>query len=272
MRNGLRPRDDKLIALLWEQRMSQAQSFERAGQLYNAYGIYTATARTFKSLHDVAEAERQAASFAAKPEVKNALRDEAREIKRQRDLENQIYGLWQAQDKGASSFNDEPPSRGAGSSTSDPRGANNDLSGVDNDRNTASAKSDLRKIFSDLRRAANSASDSSERRVARRVTSGLYIGFIERGINLLETQKRYDAAVRSFELATQALPERPGGFYYLAAAYASNSEKKKSLVALKTALEKGFTDIQLIKSNPAFESLRDDPVYQELIKKAAPNS
>lgn len=273
MRSGLRPRDDKLITRLWEQRMSQAQNFERAGQLYNAYGIYAATARTFGSLRDVTEAERQAAWFAAKPEVKDALRDEAREIKKQLDLERRIYGLVQAQDKGASVSDEGPPSRGAGSSTPDPRGnANNDVRGVDNEVNSSSARGELRGIFSDLRKAAASANDTSERRVARRVTSGLYIGFLERGISLLETQKRYAAAVRSFELATEVSPERAGAFYYLAAAYALNSDKKKSLAALKTAWEKGFTDIETIKTNPAFESLRKEPAYQDLIKKAAPGS
>jgi poly(3-hydroxybutyrate) depolymerase len=273
MRSGTRARDEKVITQLWEKRMVQAQSFERAGQLYDAYQVYVAAGHAFKSLHDVAEVERQAASFAAKPEVKNAVRNEVREIKNQRDRENQIYGLLQTQDKGASLFDEEPPSRGSSSSAADPRSnVSDDVAGLDDDRQASSAGNRLRAIFEDLRKAANAKTDTSERRVARRVTSGLYIGFIERGINLLETKKRYAAAARSFELATEVSPERPGGFYYLAAAYASNSDKKKSLVALKTALEKGFTDIQLIKTNPAFASLRNEPAYQELIKKAAPGS
>ena len=273
MRTGIRARDEKVIASLWEKRLGQARSFERAGQLYDAYKVYAAMVGAFMSLREVAEAEQQAASLVAKPEVKNAQRDEAREIKKQLDLERRIYGLLQAQDKGASLFDENPPSRSSVTSAPDPRGnANNDLRGEDNEVNTSSAKSELRRIFSDLRKTAASANDSSERRVARRVASSLYIGFLETGISLLETQKRYGAAVRSFELATEVSPERPGTFYYLAAAYALNSDKKKSLAALKTALERGFTDIERIKTNPAFESLRKEPAYQDLIKKAAPSS
>ena len=272
MRSGMRAREETLIALLWEKRMAEAHRFEAAGQSYNAYQVYAATAKAFKSLRDVAEAERQVVSFAAKPEVQAAQRNEAREIKKQRDLESQIYHLLQTQDGGASLFDEEAPSRSTSSGTPDPRGnANNDAGDLDNDLKR-SAKGELRTIFSDLRKAASAASDTSERRVARRVTSGLYINFIERGISLLETQKRYAASARSFELATEVSPERPGGFYYLAVAYASNSDKKKSLAALKTAVEKGFTDIELIKTTPAFESLRQEPAYQELIKKAAPGS
>lgn len=268
MRSGIRARDEKLIAEVWEKRMAQAEGLERGGQLYDAYQVYAATARSFKSLRELADAERQAALFAAKSEVKSALRNEEREIKKQRDLENQIYGLLHVQDRGESFFDEEPPARTAGA---DPRG-NTNTSGLNDEPNTSLANSTLRSIFDELRKAANSVSDTSDRRVARRVTTGLYIGMIERGINLLETQKRYAAAARSFEVATEVSPERPGGFYYLAVAYASNSDKKKSLVALKTALEKGFTDIQLIKTNPAFESLRNEPAYQELIKRAAPTS
>ena len=273
MRSGIRARDEKLIKSLWEKRLAQAQSFERAGKLYDAYEVYAATARVFKSLREVAEAERQAASYAAKSEVKDAQRNEAREIKKQRDVERRIYGLLQAQDKGASLFDENSPSHNSVTNAPDPRGnANNDVRVPDNDANTSSARGELRSTFSDLRKTANSASNTSERRVARRVMGSLYIGFIERGIDLLETQKRYAAAVRSFELATEVSPERAGAFYYLAAAYALNSDKKKSLAALKTALEKGFTDIETIKTNPAFESLRKEPAYRNLIKKAAPSS
>src|SRR6185437_527766 len=270
MRNGPRARDEKLIALLWEKRMAEAHKFEAAGQFYDAYQVYDAAAKAFKSLRDVAAAERQVVSLAAKAEVKTAQRNEAREIKKQRDLESQIYHLLQTQDGGASLSDEEAPSRSTASGMPDPRGnANSDVGDLDNDLKR-SAKGELRTIFSDLHKAASAASDSSERRVARRVTSGLYINFIERGINLLETQKRYAAAARSFELATEVSPERAGGFYYLAVAYASNSDRKKSLAALKTAVEKGLTDIELIKTTPAFESLRKEPAYQELIKKAAP--
>src|SRR5262249_11353140 len=151
----------------------------------------------------------------------DALRNEAREIKKQRDLEGRIYGLLQARDKRTSLFDEESPSRNSSSSTPEPKGsASNDEGGLADDMNVSSARSDLQSIFSDLRKATSSSSDTSERRVARRVTSGLYIGFLERGINLLEAQKRYAAAARSFELATEVSPERAGAFYYLAVAYA----------------------------------------------------
>jgi len=65
-----------------------------------------------------------------------------------------------------------------------------------------------------------------------------------------------------FEIA----PDRPGGFVSLAAAYALNGEKKKSLQTLKLAVEKGLTDLALITNNKAFDSIRSEPQFQQLIQ------
>jgi len=81
----------------------------------------------------------------------------------------------------------------------------------------------------------------------------------------LQTQKRYDDAVRFFTLTTEIDPERPGAFYYLAWAYNSKGERKKSLKALQTAVDKGFSDAAGLDSNKAFDSLRDDPQFQKIV-------
>jgi tetratricopeptide (TPR) repeat protein len=102
-------------------------------------------------------------------------------------------------------------------------------------------------------------------RIARRVVSDQYVGLFERGSNALQTLKRYEEAVRFFSLATEIDPERAGAFYYLAWAYNSKGDKKKSLKALQTAVDKGFTDVTGLESNKAFDSLRNDPQYQKIV-------
>ena len=42
-------------------------------------------------------------------------------------------------------------------------------------------------------------------------------------------------------------------------------DKKKALQFLNTAIEKGFSDAGMITANKAFDSLRDDPEYQQII-------
>jgi len=97
------------------------------------------------------------------------------------------------------------------------------------------------------------------------VLEGISISLLESGRDLLQTSKRYDKAAQAFRLATEVNPDRAGGFFYLAWAYAANNEKKKALQSLKNAVEKGFNDLTAITDNRAFDSLRNDPQYIEVI-------
>ena len=94
---------------------------------------------------------------------------------------------------------------------------------------------------------------------------GLFIGLVEQGIGLLQTEKNYSESVKRFKLATEVNPDRPGAFFYLAWAYAASRDKKKSLQSLNTAVEKGFSDAATITTNKAFDSLRTDPEYQQIM-------
>jgi tetratricopeptide (TPR) repeat protein len=123
----------------------------------------------------------------------------------------------------------------------------------------------------DLRRQSKAEEDSANRRVARRVLSGQYVGLSERGANALQTLKRYDDAVRLYTLATELDPDRPGAYYNLAWAYNARGDKKKALKALQSAVDKGFKDYSGISANSAFDSLRNDPAYLQLIEKMRGN-
>jgi predicted Zn-dependent protease len=97
------------------------------------------------------------------------------------------------------------------------------------------------------------------------VLDGLFVGLIEQGIGLLQTEKNYSESIKPLKLATEINPDRPGVYFYLAWAYAANRDKKKSLQSLNTAVEKGFSDAAMITSNKAFDSLRNDPEYQQIM-------
>jgi tetratricopeptide (TPR) repeat protein len=125
----------------------------------------------------------------------------------------------------------------------------------------------LPKILNDLRKQSKAAEDSTQRRVARRVLDGLFVGLFEQGIGLLQTEKKYLEAISRFKMATEINPDRPGAFFYLAWAYAANRDKKKSLQFLNTAVEKGFSDAALITATKAFDSIRNDPEYQQIMAK-----
>ena len=94
---------------------------------------------------------------------------------------------------------------------------------------------------------------------------GLFIGLVEQGISLLQTEKKYSESIKHLRLATEVNPDRAGAFFYVAWAYAANGDKKKSLQFLNRAVEKGFSDIAMIADNKAFDSVRNEPEYQQII-------
>lgn len=253
MKSGRRPNDSRLIDALWAQQFKQAQDLEQAQKPFEAYQVYVNLSSSFKGLHDVTASDNKVNALRASHEVRDAMRDEQQQIKKQRELENQLIGLLAATDRAR--VRDENP----------------------NDRNTTAADESpdpgfrLKTLLTELRRQSKAEDDSATRRVARRVLSGQYVGLSERGSNALQTLKHYDEAVRLYTLATEVDPDRPGAFYNLAWAYNAKGDKKKALKALQTAVEKGFKDHAAISANSAFDSLRNDPTYLQLIEKMRAN-
>jgi dienelactone hydrolase len=237
---GKRPRDDAFINATWQQRLNEARTLEESKKYYEAYQRYFDMAQTFKGLRDVAEVETKVNQLADSREVKAAIREEQAQIRKQRELESRLNSLIAGRDGGAP-VNESDESFDSGNV--------------------------LPKILNDLRKQSKAPDDSTQRRIARRVLEGLFVGLFEQGIGLLQTQKKYSESIKPLKLATEVNPDRPGAFFYLSWAYAANGDKKKSLQALNTAVEKGFSDAAMITANKAFDSLRNDPEYQQIMAK-----
>lgn len=252
IKSGRRPNDPHLIDTLWAQQFEQAQDLEQAKKPFEAYQIYANLSSSFKGLHDLTESDNKVNALRASREVRDGIRDEQQQIKKQRELENQLIGFLAATDRARVREENADRNATAADESSD-------------------AGLRLKALVSELRRQSKTEEDSAARRVARRVLSGQYVGLSERGANSLQTLKRYDEAVRLFTLATEIDPDRPGAFYSLAWAYKAKGDKKKALKALQTAVEKGFKDQAAISANGAFDSLRNDPTYLQLIEKMRAN-
>jgi predicted esterase len=239
MNNGQQMRDDGFINAMWQQHLNDARTLEESKNNYEAYQRYLDLAQTFKGLHDVAAIETKLKQLADSRDVKAAIREEQVEIKKQRELESRLNTLIAN------------------------RGGSEDR--INESEQEFDSKNLLPKILNDLRKQSNASDDSTQRRVARRVLEGLFVGLIEQGINLLQTEKNYSESIKPLKLATEVNPDRPGAFFYLAWAYAGNRDKKKSLQSLNTAVEKGFSDAAMITDNKAFDSLRNEPEYQQIM-------
>lgn len=232
MKTSKRQRDENLIYELWQKYSAAAKAFEATNKPFEAYQVLAGSINSFNGLHDTTEAAKRAQVLRDSRAVKDVLRDERQQTSRQREHEQEIYGLIAAS---------------AGEEAFD--------SGVR-----------LRSAIAELQKSAKAADDTGERRVARRVTEGLFVGLLEQGRDLLQVQKSYLQAARKFEVAVEVAPERPGAYFYLAQAYALSGNRKKSLLALKTAVDKGFSDLAGITGNKAFDSLRNEPQYHQIIQ------
>jgi tetratricopeptide (TPR) repeat protein len=237
IKTGKRPRDDGFIKAMWQQLLSNAKAREESKKYYEAYQLYLDLSDSFKGLRDVAEIETKVNQLRGSRELKAALREEQAQISKQRNLESQIESLIAG--------------RGVASGTQSEEGFDSSIL--------------LRAMLNDLRKQSEAPEDSTQRRVARRVMGSLFVGLIEQSISLLQAEKNYSESIKRLKLATEINPDRPGPFFYLAWAYAANREKKKSLQSLNAAVEKGFSDAAMITTNKAFDSLRNDPEYQQIM-------
>ena len=235
---GKRPRDDGFISTMWQQLLSDAKTREESKKYYEAHQLYLDLAETFKGLRDVAQIETKVDQLGDTREVKAAIRDEQAQIRKQRELESRLNSLI-AKRAGGDRVNE---------------------SEAEFDSNNL-----LPAILSDLRKQSKAPEDSTQRRVARRVLDGLFIGLVEQGISLLQTEKNYAESIKTLKLATEVNPDRAGAFFYLAWAYAGGRDNKKSLQSLSTAVEKGFSDAAMITATKAFDSIRNEPEYQQIM-------
>ncbi len=237
---GKRPRDDAFISATWQQTLDDAKTLEEAKKYFEAYQLYLDLVQDFKGLRDVAEIETKAKQLGDSREVKAAIREEQAQIKKQRELESRLSSMIAGRDGGAP--------------------ANQSEDGFESGNL-------LPAILNDLRKQSKESEDSTQRRIARRVLDGLFIGQIEQGIGQMQTEKNYSESIKRFKVATEINPDRSGAYFYLAWAYAANGDKKKSLQSLNTAVEKGFSDAAIITANKAFDSIRSDPAYQQIMAK-----
>src|SRR5262249_50699049 len=142
MKSGLRPRDEKLVETRWHEKLKQAHDLEKANNVYDAYQIYLELTSSFKDLRDVAGADSRLNQLRNSREVRDAIREEQQQIRRQKELEGQIISLIAAnervklQDDGASSD----------------RNAQSNDEGLD-------AKTRLQRILTELRRQSKVEQD-----------------------------------------------------------------------------------------------------------------
>jgi predicted esterase len=117
-----------------------------------------------------------------------------------------------------------------------------------------------------LRHAAESADTEAERLSARRILVGLVVQtsfYLPRDYVAKHDARRARLCI---DIAEEAEPDRAGLVWYnYACIQATAGDKKSALASLKTAIDKGFHDADLMDKDPDLDGLRADEAFRKIV-------
>lgn len=236
MKRGKREKDDALVDRLFTRWQEEAAAFERNNRPYEAYLRLKSLAADFRGLRDVSALETKVASLGETDRVKRAVRQEADQALKQKELEDEI---WSYADK------------------------------LDDPKTQVAAMAQLRERIAQVRKDFEATEPSDRRRVVRRALTHLFEVFYERG-----TVKYVDSlpmAIKSLEIAVEINPSDPRASYRLACVYSMKGEKRKALEALRAAVEKGFANLRQLETNGELDPIRGEAEFQRILDKIKPS-
>jgi dienelactone hydrolase len=233
MKAGRRVKDETIIEEIWKQEVEGARGLEASKKSYDAYVAYRALVVDFRSLRETKEFEAKLAQLKENGEVKQGLREERDQIRRQQELTGQLIAFQERR---------------------------KDV------ETRAVAFGEFKRVLGDLRKKSRETVDSIERRIARRTLHDVFAFYYEGAGNLIQRRKDYPIAISNLEIASEIAENSSQVMFELATAYALNGEKKKALDALRRAVERGFTDIARMNGSPALEALRRESEYRKIIE------
>ncbi|HYU33087.1 MAG TPA: hypothetical protein VEW48_13080 [Thermoanaerobaculia bacterium] len=239
MKRGLREKDAALIEELWATDLEQARQAETAGRVADAFHTWSAMKADYAGLHDVSEAERKTAELGSSDALRRELATREERLKRDTDY-----------------LSEAPKILG--------RIMNSDSEGTPP---TAARIANELKI-SDWQKRAQST-DVEESLAAKRVLNTLLAQTSFYLPQMLIQRKDYDNAILMLSVAAEIRPESPGLWVEIAAAWARKGKagSKRALEALDKAVGLGFKDRAQIDSETAFDGLRQDERFREILNK-----
>lgn len=251
MKSGRRSQDATLIDRLRKKSLARAIALEQSNNMYEALLAYQSIIMTFRPLRDVTDAHAKISELTTLPAVKQAIRDEGDQIRKQFSLQQEIWNLIEQSTRPARPTD-------VGGTSPNARTLERDPAPTPDVR--------LLGILADVKKQSTANEDSGKRRIARRVWEGVSLGLVERGLRFLESRKLYSDAVSTFQLLAKMNPDQPDAFYYLAWGHAAAGNQKKALENLRLSVEKGFANLKALDENKAFDVLRNDPAYAAIVK------
>jgi hypothetical protein len=238
MAAGSRPRDEALVAALWNEGVERARGAEAAGDWLAAEREWRALGEDFARLADTAPASERLAALADHPGLRAAREAASRRLRRDRSALERVPALLAA-----------APARGTPAALAD-----------------LVAALDL----AELLRRRSEHPDRSERDSAERV---LYAIYVQTGIyapRRLSERGELERAVLLLEVAAEIEPDLPHVRFRLAVAHARRGDEAAALTALAAAIDRGWDDRAAIENEPALAALRERESFRALLARLPP--
>lgn len=239
MKSSREPRDDVFVRTHVLKSTAYAESLEKDGNALAAWREYSQVAAAYDSLVDVEALRAKADLLGKEKAVHDALKKERSDFEEQQRLTATIQVALSAK-------------RSADHDTADPA-------------NGADEKA--RQLHS----LAEQEKNVERKVVLQRALSGVLVGCMEAGFDLLE-QKDYSHAVRAFSCAAQAGPSSQWAWSNLAGAQALAGNHKDAVNALRHARDLATDKASFatwLNSEKAFDSLRDTADFKILLESAS---
>jgi len=236
MEEGRRARDEALIRQAYERELHRAAADESDGQVFEAFKRYRDAARDYGRLLDVSRAAESEGRLGASKALREARKRREKLRRREQDYN---------------------------------RRASTALAGIREEE----ASRSLGRVLSNLeirklkKRAAGE--DRDESLSARRLLARVFIHtafYVPR-----ELRRRGDHAREALSraVAAEIEPERAGVWYNLACARSLAGDEKGALKALRRAVDTGFRDLDLLRTDEDLEPLRGEKAFEAIVAELA---
>ncbi|HEX5134225.1 MAG TPA: hypothetical protein VFW81_02435 [Thermoanaerobaculia bacterium] len=235
IKSGARPKDSVLVERLLRERLERAAALERAGRAVDAFLRYAEAVEDFAGLTDTKSADAARMRLEELPAVRKELADEERrEEKEARSFER----LWS--DLKAALGSDPP----------------------------APLKAIVNQVqVGRLRRDAGPGRPEPDRLSAARVLEQLYVQTAFYLPRDFASKHDFLRAELSTRIAEELKPDRAGAVWYdLACFRAVAGDRRGALGSLRTAVKKGFRQVDLIETDPDLASLREEKDYRAIVE------
>jgi predicted esterase len=235
MKDGEITRSDSFIDAQFERAIGDARAMDESGQAVEALLAYRALVSDFEGLHDVDQAAAALSRLEQSPAVRKRLRTERKQDEKDRlYVSNSLTMLGRL---------------------GSPQGR-----GLTVERLIAEFRID------ELRAQLGPDRPARERLRATRLLENVYVQTAFYVPRRVMEQKDYRTAVTSLSVAARIKPDEPGVHYNLGCARARAGDLEPALAALKRAVELGFSDADLLASDPDLERLREKPEFRGLLE------